>query len=149
MKIKYGWLIAIFLLIIVVLFNRSDVQLVKQGEFNLLNIGQEGYELQSVLHFSNPNWLSSTIVSINEKYYINDRLIGELSNEVEQGISGRKETILPVGVRFSRKDFTALAQLDSSNIHQPVAINIKGEITFRNFTGGGTITVNQTTSITP
>ena len=149
MKIKYGWLIAIFLLVVVVLFNRSDVQLVKQDAFKLVNIGQEGYELQSVLHFSNPNLLSSTIVAIREKYYINDRLIGELNNEVEQGISGRKETTLPVGVRFLKKDFRQLAAVDSISSSSPVEVTIKGEITFRNFTGGGTIVVNQTTTITP
>lgn len=149
MKIKYGWLIAIFLLVVIVLLNRSDVKLEKQDDFSLLKIGYEGYELQSKLRFSNPNLLSSTIVNIHEKYYINNRLIGELNNEVEQGIAGRKETTLPVGIRFTKKDFAQLANIDSATANTPVDIAIKGEITFRNLTGGGTIDINQTTSITP
>jgi len=147
MKIKYGWLIAIFLLVVIVLFNRSEVILERQDEFKLIHIGQEGYELQSVLHFSNPNLLSSTLVAINEKCYINDRLLGELNNELEQSIAGRKKSQLPVGIRFSKADFRQLAQLDTAQTNAPVTIHIKGKITYRNFTGGGTIVVHQHSDI--
>jgi len=144
---KSGLVIAGLLLVALLLLNRKDVQLLSQTEFVATKITASGYELKSVLHLKNPNLLSSTINSINEKLYINDLYVGEFSNEIQEGIPGLKETAFPLNIRFTTDDIKSIFSNDSTLLNIPFRITVKGEITFSNLSGGGKISVNQTDSV--
>ncbi len=128
------------------LFNRSDVELSKQDSYNIISLGKDGLELTSDLHLNNPNLLSATIKTIDERYTINGRPVAIFSMEVAQGIPGRKETTLPVSVRFSRADVQQFLP-DSAVGTTKALLTVTGKIEFSNMFGGGTITVNQQDSI--
>ncbi len=138
---RIGLFISLVLAVAVILLNRKDVVLSSQSEFKLVKISTTGYELQSVIHFQNPNLLSATIKSIDEDFYINSVKAGVLSIEINQGIPGRKETSFPVSVRFTTDDWERI--FSDSLVHAKVEVNVKGEINFQNLTGSGKITVNE------
>lgn len=140
---KGGLIIAGILLVATIFLNRSDVQLSSQADFSVTKITASGYELKSVVKLHNPNLLSSTIHSINEKFYLNDIFVGEFNNELEQGIPGRKDTDFPLNIRFSQTDVHELFAGDTL-LQKKCRVTVKGEIVFSNLTGGGKITVNQT-----
>ncbi len=144
---KSGLVIAGLLLVALLLLNRKDLQLLSQTDFAATKITSSGYELKSILHLKNPNLLSSTVNSINEKFYLNDLYIGEFNNEIQQGIPGLKETSFPLNIRFTTGDISSIFSNDSTLLNIPCRISVSGEITFSNLSGGGKITVNQTDSI--
>lgn len=129
------------LLIVLFLFNRKDIELVKQSDIEWEKIAPSGSELNSVIDLYNPNLLSSTVKVIDEKFFINGKYLGELHNEINQGIAGRKETTFPVNVRFSTKDAPDI------KCGQKAELKISGEIVFENLFGGGKITVQRTDSV--
>lgn len=148
MKFKrVGILIAIVLAIIIYLFNRADIELTKQDTFSVAPIGETGYLLKSELHLNNPNLLSSTIITITEKYFIAGREVARMSMEINQGIPGRKETSFPISVRFNKADVQAIFPNDTILTNVKCEVTVTGEITFQNVVGGGTITVNQKDSV--
>lgn len=132
---KTGLIIAAALGVIVFMLNRQKVELTSQTDFEVTKISPKGYEIKWVIHFYNPNLLSSTIQKINEKLYVEGKELGELKLELSQGIPGRKETSFPVSVRFTSTD-SGLANI-------PIPVLMKGEISFSNLTGGGAIQVNE------
>mgnify|MGYP001552555340 FL=1 len=128
------------------MLNRKAVSLTKQNNFDLHPLSSAGYECNSVIHLHNPNLLSSTIITMDEKYSINGVSLGLLSIELNQGIPGLKETEFPVSVRFSKADFLKAVDSDST---LPTSINllVEGEIKYQNLTGNGTIKVYHTENI--
>jgi LEA14-like dessication related protein len=130
----------------VILFNRKDVMLSANGNFKLVKISDAGYELQSVIHLQNPNWLSSTIKTVHENFYINNKSVGEINMELNQGIPARKETSFPLGIRFTTTDLQKVFFPDSV-IPPFVLITATGEILFQNLSGGGKINVNEKDSV--
>lgn len=105
MNFRYAGIgIALLGFALLFLFNRSKVELLNQGTFVCQKISATGYELQSVLKFNNPNLLSATILSVHETYSINNKEIAILHHDLQQGIPGRKESSIPVAVRFSTDD---------------------------------------------
>lgn len=141
-----GWLIALALLGGLFLLNRSDVELTAQDSLAIVPIGSTGMELKSTLKLNNPNLLSATIKTIEEKFYINGVQVSILSMQPDQGIPGRKETALPVSVRFSRNDVQQFLP-DSSVGTKRALVTITGTIDFTTMFGKGTIQVNQTDSL--
>jgi len=140
--------LAIVVIIAVALFflNRKDVTLVKQDSFELLPISVTGDVYKSVIHLHNPNLLSSTIKTIEERYSINGVELARFNMELNQGILGLKETTFPINVRFAKDDYYNAAHADSSMPSQ-INVLIEGEISFSNLTGGGTIKIYQTETI--
>lgn len=135
-----GILIALVLLGVLLLFNRRQVQLTAQDSLQLYSLGGNGYGLKSVIHLNNPNLLSSTINNINQKFYVDGVYAGELKINLEQGIPGRKITDLPVEIRLTADEGTALyTAIKTGNKHK---VNITGEINFHNLTGSGKIAVD-------
>ena len=148
MNLKRGGLVvAIVLFAILFFINRGAIELSSQTNFTCTKIATNGYQLNSTLTLKSPNLLSSTIQSVNEKFYINGKYIGELNNELAQGIPGLKETQFPLTIRFSAEE---LAQIFPTQL--PAAgkalITVTGQITFSNFTGSGTLNINETDSVT-
>lgn len=137
---RLGLLIFIVLAAAVLLLNRKEVVLSTQNDFKLTKISTVGYELQSVIHLHNPNFLSATIKTIREDFYINGIKAGELSSEINQGIPGWKETSFPVSIRFTTEDWQKI--FSDSLVHAKAEVNVKGEINFQNLTGSGKIMVN-------
>lgn len=137
---RIGLLIFIVLAAAVLWLNRKDVVLHSQNEFKLVKISTTGYELQSVIHLQNPNFLSATIKTIQEDFYINGIKVGELSSEINQGIPGWKETSFPVSIRFTSEDWERI--FPDSHVPAKAEVTVKGEINFQNLTGSGKITVN-------
>lgn len=135
---KGGLIIALVLLGIILFFNREAVKLVKQDTFLLKKISAEGYELQSVIKLQNSNLLSSTVMNIDEKFYLNDELISIMHIEFNQGIPGRgKETEFPIMVRFNSSDLKNFSLSDTNAVAQPLVVRVEGEIEYKNFMGGG------------
>ncbi len=137
--------IAFIALLVLMLLNKKEVILEQQGGYTLTPIGNQGLELSSTLALHNPNLLSSTIQSINEKYSINGLTVASLEIELSQGISGHKTTTFPVSVRFSKDDLQKAMNGDTLATAAP--LHITGEIIYKNFTGGGTIKVDLNDSI--
>lgn len=133
-----GLIIAVVLLGVILFFNREPVKLVKQDTFLLKKISATGYELQSVIKLKNSNLLSSTVMNIDEKFYLNDELISIVHIELNQGIPGRgKETEFPIMVRFNNDDLRGLSLVDTNAAEQPLVVRVEGEIEYKNFMGGG------------
>jgi LEA14-like dessication related protein len=142
MKIKrVGLVITLVLLLLLIFLNREELRLMKQTDFTWQKISNSGYQVSSVMHLYNPNLLSSTIKKINERLFINGQQVGELDNQIEQGIPGRKETSFPVAIRFSKEDIAGL------NTREKIEIMTRGEIVFENLFGGGTILINRKDSV--
>jgi LEA14-like dessication related protein len=142
MKIRSaGLVITLVLLLVLIFLNREEVQMMKQTDFTWNRISASGYQLSSVIHLNNPNLLSSTIKTINEKLFINGQEVGELDNELNQGIPGRKETSFPVAIRFAKDEVADL------NTTGKIEIRMKGEIVFDNLFGGGKTLINQKDSV--
>ena len=141
-----GWLIALALLGGLFLLNRSDVELTAQDSLAVVPIGSTGIELKSTLKLNNPNLLSATIKTVEETFYINNVPVAILNMQPEQGIPGRKETALPVSVRFSRNDIRQFLPDSAVGITR-AAVTITGTIEFTTMFGKGTIQVNQTDSL--
>jgi LEA14-like dessication related protein len=142
MNIKRGGLlITLVLLLLLIFLNRKEVEMKKQTGFTWNKISASGYQVNSVLNLYNPNLLSSTIKTIDERLFINGNQIGELNNELNQGIAGRKETSFPVAIRFSKDE------VNSVSANEKVEIVLRGEIVFQNLFGGGTIIINQKDSV--
>lgn len=139
---RSGILIALILLVVLYFLNNKAIVLTKQDEFQIHRISEDGYELKSILHFDNPNLLSSTVKSIREEYRINGTLVGILDMGLEQGIPGRKETEFPIGLRFTDKDLLRIMALDSTATE--VQVKVTGEVVFSNFIGGGSVKVDET-----
>ncbi|MES2620528.1 MAG: LEA type 2 family protein, partial [Bacteroidota bacterium] len=118
----------------------------EQTDLEWRKISLSAYELSSVIHLQNPNLLSSTIKTIDERFFINGKQIGELSNAIGQGIPGRKETTFPVKVRIPKDEIPSF-YLDSIRVPQPIEINIKGEIVFENLFGGGKVLIDQKNTV--
>lgn len=133
-----GLIIAVVLLGVILFFNREPVKLVKQDTFLLRKLSSTGYELQSVVKLKNPNLLSSTIINIDEKFYINDELVSIMHIEFNQGIPGRgKETEFPIMVRFNSEGWANFALNDTTESPEPLVVRVEGEIEYKNFMGGG------------
>src|SRR5699024_10185468 len=131
------------LLGIILFFNREEIKLVKQDTFLLKKISASGYELQSVIKLKNDNLLSSTIMNVDEKFYINDELVSIMHLELSQGIPGRgKETEFPVMVRFNSEGWKDFALNDTTGGTIPLVLKISGEIEYKNMMGGGKTTVD-------
>lgn len=141
-----GWLIALLLLGGLFLLNRSDVELTAQDSLSVTPIGSNGLLLQSTLKLNNPNLLSATIKTVEETFYINNVPVAILNMQPEQGIPGRKETALPVSVRFSRNDIRQFLPDSAVGITR-AAVTITGTIEFTTMFGKGTIKVNSTDSL--
>jgi LEA14-like dessication related protein len=138
-----GIIVFIVLLALVIVFNRGDVTLVQQNNFTLSPISANGYVLQSEIHLNNPNILSCTVKSIHEKFSVNGKVLGILDQEINQGIPGRKESIFPVNIRFSKQDYYAAAGSDSTQPNN-VTIKVEGKIEFTKVIGGGEIEIHET-----
>ncbi len=138
---KAGPILAIALLGILYLFNRSEVKVAAQDTFLLKKITASGYELQSVIKLQNDNLLSSTIVNIDEKYYVNDELVSIMHLEFNQGIPGRKTTEFPLMVRFDGTDLNNFPLNDTTAGTKTLIVRVEGEIEYKNFIGGGKTTV--------
>jgi len=138
-----------FLILLVALFllNRKDVALVKQDSFSLLPISATGTEYKSVIHLNNPNLLSATIKTIDEKYFVNGVELAVLSIELNQGIPGLKETSFPIGVRFAKEDYYKAAHIDSS-VPEAINVVIDGKITYSTLAGEGEIPVHLVETLT-
>ncbi len=145
-KRRIGLVIFVVLAAAVVLLNRKDVILTSGGNFKLLKITSEGYELQSVIRIQNPNWLSSTIKSVHENFYISGKSVGEVNLELNQGIPGRKETSFPLSIRFTTADMVKIFVSDST-LPDKALVSATGEIIFQNLSGGGKITLDEKDSI--
>lgn len=143
-----GILIAALLGLGLVLLNRSNLQLTAQDNFLIRKISASGYELQSTIRIYNPNLLSSTIESIEEEFRINGQVVSILKMQPQQGIPGRKETLLPVMVRMDTETFNKAFPNDSIAGTEPVQVTVTGEIEYKNFTGGGRLPVSGSASIT-
>jgi LEA14-like dessication related protein len=142
MKIRrVGLVITLVLLLALIFLNREQVELVKQSDFTWAKISTSGYQVSSVMHLNNPNLLSSTIKKINEKLFINGQQVGELDNEIAQGIPGRKLSSFPIAIRFSKDDVSTLYA------DEKIEIVMKGEIVYENLFGGGTVLINQKDSV--
>lgn len=142
MNRKIMYVVLAVLLAAVILLNRREVELVKQDNFEIVQISANGYELRSVLTFNNKNLLSSTIKSVDEKFYVNGELVSITHNQLDQGIPGMKETSLPMMVRFEGGAFMH-PNGDTLSIATSFNIEVKGDIEYSNFTGGGKIIVEQ------
>lgn len=140
--------LGIVIVIAVALFflNRKDVQMIKQDNFELHAISATGDEYKSVIHLLNPNLLSSTIKTIDERFSINGIQLAALNAEINQGIPGLKETAFPVSVRFTKDDYYHAVHTDSM-MHEKIEVLIEGEINFENLTGKGKIKIHQTETI--
>jgi LEA14-like dessication related protein len=134
---KAGPILAIALLGVLYLLNRSEVKVAAQDTFLLKKITASGYELQSVIKLQNDNLLSSTIVNIDEKYYINEELISIMHLEFNQGIPGRKTTEFPLMVRFDGTDLNNFPLNDTTVGTKTLVVRVEGEIEYKNFIGGG------------
>lgn len=145
-KRRIGLVIFVVLAAGVVLLNRKNVFLASDGNFKLLKISSAGYELQSVIRLHNPNWLSSTIKTVHEIFYINGKSVGEINLELNQGIPARKQTSFPVSIRFSNEDFRKIF-LNDTVMSTKMEISSTGEILFQNLSGGGKISVNEKDSV--
>src|SRR5688572_4791668 len=141
-----GIVITLVLVIALYFLNREQVQMRKQTGFEWKRVSVSGYELSSVIHLYNPNLLSSTIKTIDEKIFINGKQIGELNNALAQGIPGRKETSFPVNIRFPKNEIPSF-YTDSAGQFQKIEITMKGEIIFENLFGGGKILIDQKDSV--
>ncbi len=139
-----GVLLLVILFLGIVLLNRKGVQLQSQHGSQLRRLSASGYELVTVADFNNPNLLSSTLISLHEKFYINGKSVGILHMEPEQGIPGRKVTSFPVSLRIPASDLEHVLADSSVPI---VLLNIEGEIAYRNFTGGGKMNVQISDSV--
>lgn len=134
---KGGLILALVLLGGIYLLNREQVKIAAQDTFLLKQITATGYELQSVIKLQNDNLLSSTIMNIDEKFYINDELVSIMHQEFNQGIPGRKTTEFPLMVRFDGKDLNNFPLNDTTAGTKTLVIKVEGEIEYRNFIGGG------------
>lgn len=143
---RVGFAVFIALAAVVVLFNRKDVVLITPANFQVRKISPAGYELQSVIRLQNPNWLSSTIKTVHENFYINGKSVGEVNMELDQGIPARKETSFPLSIRFTTADLQKVFTRDSI-IPSSAKVSATGEIFFSNLTGGGKITVDESDSV--
>jgi LEA14-like dessication related protein len=133
-----GIALAAILLAALFLFNRKEVQLLPQNELVLTAISNTGYSLKSKMVFYNPNLLSSTVLSISEEIFVNNKRVGIIENNIEQGIPGRKESVFPVEVRFDKSDIdTTMLQTDS------LVIATKGIVLYKNMSGSDTIFISQ------
>lgn len=137
-----GLVITVVLLMGLFFFNRKEVEMLKQTNFEWKRITSSAYELSSVIHLHNPNLLSSTIKTIDQRFFINGKQIGELSNAIAQGIPGRKETAFPIKVRIPKSEIPSF-YLDSDFVAQQIEIAMKGEIVFENLFGGGKMLIDQ------
>lgn len=143
MKFKgTGILVAALIGLFVVVLNRKELQIADKPTFTLVPIGNSGFELQSVIRLYNPNFLSSTVQVIHEDFRLNGHLIGVLKMQINQGIPGQKNTEFPMTIRFDRAAFYKAFPNDTLIKNGPVEIEALGDITFSNFTGGGTLPVN-------
>ncbi len=136
----YGILIVLALVAGLWFFNRSEITLTTQDNFELLPIGTNGWELKSVLHINNPNMLSVTVNTIREQFYINGTPVGQLDMGVNRGIPGHKETELPVSIRFTVE---ALAALIADTMVGPTPIKVTGTISYNKLVGEGQLEVSQ------
>jgi LEA14-like dessication related protein len=143
---RIGFFFAIILFLAVYLLNRKDVQFMKQDGFKIEPISATGMEFKSVLHLYNPNLLSSTIKKVHERFIINGVLVGELDNEINQGIPGRKETEFPVSIRFTKEQYDSVI---GNTPLIPATIQVEGEVVYNNFTSSGEVKVNQSTDWKP
>ncbi len=134
---KAGLYIAILIGIVLVMLNRQPVQLTKQDKFICSRISSSGYEIKWVMHLRNANLLSSTIQQVKQRLSLEGKELANLQLDLNQGIPGRKETVFPVSVRF---------EADSNFSINGKQVLLKGEITYSNLTGGGTIRVNELSS---
>lgn len=143
-----GLIIAVVLLGIILYFNREPVKLVSQDSFMLKKVTANGYELQSLLKLKNPNLLSSTILNIDEKFYVNGELVSIMHIEFNQGIPGRgKETEFPIMVRFDRESLTMDLLADTNTPAPPLVVKVEGTIEYKNFMTDGKIVVDTEDSI--
>ncbi len=143
---KAGLVITIVLVAALFLLNRKDVTFARQDNFEVQSISATGAEFKSVIHLHNPNLLSSTIKSIDEKFSINGIQIAQLNIELSQGIPGLKETAFPVSVRFIKEDYYKAIRADSI-MPENAEVLMEGEINFENLTGAGKIKIHQTETI--
>jgi LEA14-like dessication related protein len=142
-----GILIAALIGLGLVLVNRNDLEVKGQDNFLIRKISSSGYELQSTIRLYNPNLLSSTIQTIEEDFRINGQTVSILKMQPEQGIPGRKETAFPVMVRMDVETFNKAFPSDSIAGTEPLQASVTGTITYKNFTGGGSIPVNSSATI--
>lgn len=137
-----GILIVVLLGLGLAMLNRHPLQLQGQHHFVLHRISASGYEIQSTITIYNPNFLSSTIHSLREEFRLNGQLVSVIKQQLTQGIPGRKETSFPISVRLDEETFTRAAAADSTFNGSLMNLNVSGEITYTNFTGGGSMVVN-------
>lgn len=143
MKFKgTGILVAALVGLFVVVLNRKELRMVDRPTFTLVPIGSSGFELQSVIRLYNPNFLSSTVQVIHEDFRLNGHLIGVLKMQINQGIPGQKNTEFPLTIRFDKEAFYKVFPQDTLIENSPVEVYAQGDITYRNFTGGGELKVN-------
>lgn len=140
---RAGLFIVIILLALLAIFNHSAVELVGQKNNSLHSISTNGLQLESSVVLHNPNILSSTIKKIHESFFLNNTVVGTFDQEINQGIPGRKDTELPLNIRFSKSDFPNLFT-DST---KQVNLHIEGEIYYQNIISGGTVKVNETSGV--
>ncbi|MCW5909298.1 MAG: LEA type 2 family protein [Chitinophagales bacterium] len=137
-----GILIVALLGLGLIMLNRNPLQLQAQSGFALHRISASGYELQSTITIYNPNILSSTIENLHEEFRLNGELVSIIKQQPMQGIPGRKETSFPVSIRFDEEAFARIVAADSLFDGNTLNLNVTGEITYHNFTGGGSIVVD-------
>ncbi len=141
----WGIGIVIVLAFVLFLFNRGEVTVVKQNELHLQPLGNSGYQLNSTLHLSNPNLLSSTIVNLHEEVKLNGVTVAILTQELNQGIPGRKETTFPLSVRFTNADWQAAVK--DSVVPAALPVTISGTLTYHNVMSSGSTNILFTDTI--
>lgn len=145
---KAGPILAVALLGVLYLFNRNEVKVAAQDTFLLKQITKTGYELQSVIKLQNDNLLSSTIVNIDEKFYVNEELVSIMHLEFNQGIPGRKTTEFPLMVRFDGENLKNFPLNDTTAGPKTLIVRVEGEVEYKNFIGGGKTQVERQDTIT-
>ena len=143
---RVGILLVLAIVVVLFFLNRNDVILSKQNNFELHAISAAGDEFKSVIHLHNPNLLSSTIKTIDEKFSINGIQIGEFNMELNQGIPGLKETEFPISIRFNKNDYSKAVHADST-LNERTEVLVEGEITFENLSGKGSIKIHRIETI--
>lgn len=144
-KRLWGIGIVILLAFILFLFNRGEVNVVKQNDLHIQPLGNSGYELSSVLRLDNPNLLSSTLVSLHEEFKLNNVTVAIITQELNQGIPGRKETALPLSIRFTTADMQAA--VNDSVLPKSLPLTITGKLEYHNVMSSGTANILFTDTI--
>lgn len=138
-KRLWGIGIVVVLAFVLFLFNRGEVQVVKQDNLQLQALGSSGYQLNSTLRLHNPNFLSSTLVTLHEEYKLNNVTVAILNQELNQGIPGLKESAFPLSIRFTTADLQAAVK--DSIFPASLPLTIAGKLEYHNVMNSGTANI--------